>query len=75
MVNRAWSPFLMDRRSNKLELLELMNDSKGALLRKVVAIFSLRTGMRSDTIRRLVQELVDAEIVKLITKDGKCYIE
>ena len=62
MVNENY--FVAVRKVEKQRLLDFINEHKEMPLKKVLALFSLQTGMRTTTLETYVKELKDAELVE-----------
>jgi len=55
--------FVEKRRQDKQRLLKLFNDNSEMEEKKIIAIFSLQTGYKIETIRQMVEELREAEVI------------
>lgn len=53
--------FVEVRRINKLRLKDFIAEHPDMTKKKILALFSLQTGMRIATLERYYEELVDAE--------------
>lgn len=56
--------FVEKRRIDKQKLLKLFNEHPDAEENKLVAIFSMQTGYRLETIKEMVEELRQADLIK-----------
>lgn len=66
-----FNPFVAQRRKDKLELLEMVRKNKGMDERQLIALFSLRTGLRRQTVREMLDELVDAGVFDVDVKEDE----
>jgi len=68
------NPFVEHRRLHKVQLLELIQKTKNLPIEQVIAIFSLKTGLKRATIREYLDELEEAGLfdqnVGVPSKDG-----
>jgi len=53
------------RKANKQRLFELIKNHEGEELKKVLAIFSLQTGLRIRTIEEMARELQEAGLFEV----------
>jgi hypothetical protein len=61
------NPLLIERKMRKQEILNLINEmkqDKENTMSKIVAIYSLRTGIKASTIEVYVKELRDAGLIE-----------
>lgn len=63
--------FVRERMITKQNLLKFVNAHNGKDLKAVLALFSLKTGYRVDTLKTYVEELQDANLIKI--KNGFIY--
>lgn len=61
--------FVEVRRLQKQTLLDFINAHNDLSIKKIVALFSMKTGLRISTIETYVQELKDADLI-ITDKEG-----
>jgi len=66
-----FNPFVEQRRRMKLDLLEMMQRNPEMEESQIVALFSLKTGLKRDTIRLMLEELQEAGLFKENVKTAK----
>jgi len=59
-----FNPALRERRRRKLELLELIKEEKHAPLQKILALYSLKTGLKRNTVVEYYKELLEAGVIQ-----------
>ena len=59
------NPVLEMRRRLKLGLLEFLEQNKNMPLRQAIAIYSLKTGLKIQTIKQYLKELIEANLIEI----------
>ena len=62
----AYNPFVEQRKAMKMQLIRFMSENKGMSEDKLIAIFSLRTGLKGKTIREYIGEIKEALEIEVI---------
>lgn len=55
--------FVEKRRQDKQRLLQIIRENPEEKETKLVAVFSLQTGYRLETVKRMMEELKEAELL------------
>lgn len=56
--------FVEERKKIKQQLLEFIKQKPETPIRKVIGIFSLRTGLKASTLEVYIEELKQAEVIE-----------
>lgn len=59
-----FNPFIAQRKQHKLQLLGMIDQLKGRSVEQIIALFSLKTGLKRSTIREYWHELEDAGVIE-----------
>lgn len=57
--------FVKERQKIKQQLLNFLQSNQTVPFKQALAVFSIRTGYRVDTLKKYVQELKDANLIKI----------
>jgi len=55
--------FVEQRRKDKQNLLKMFRENNGEDENKLIAVFSLKSGLRMETVKQMVEELKEAEVI------------
>jgi len=59
-----FNPFVEQRRLHKLKLLDMIQKNKGMEREQLIALFSLQTGLKRQTVKEYIDELEEAGILQ-----------
>ena len=60
------NPFVEQRKAMKIQLMKFMRGNQGMEEKRIVALFSMKTGLRTETIRSYLTEIKDAMELEII---------
>jgi hypothetical protein len=64
----AYNPFVEQRKAMKMQLMKFMLENKGMSEDKIIAIFSLKTGLKGKTIKEYIEEIKEALEIEVTQK-------
>jgi hypothetical protein len=70
-MSYIFNPFVAQRRQHKLELAEFIKKNPYMERERVIALFSLRTGLKRETIKKYLEELEEAGVLEFLKEEEK----
>ena len=62
-MTTMFNPFVEQRKRHKLDLYDLIKKNRGVSKEQLIALFSLRTGLKRETIKGYIEELKEAGLI------------